>query len=939
MTRNEFKRCNPVRFFGEGTAAVPAPVRASKRRSRVSTSGTANKTMSDRGERVAFLYTDSSERWMVYGFTSKREYPCMNVVWDDNGPNSSKPDLGSTQDLDLVDWDLVSFQREDLDPHRRTNPLIKRTYPTLDTLTAISRAIDTDSSTDFTVPLDDMKASDAELLLSASAAACQFDPLHDMASACDKAFSVVGNLTGATTGTGAATAKALTAQAVLTGTAATDTATHTQCGVGETAQSRAEVMALHASGAHHDGVGDFLAEDGGVSNESEMVDMCSDGTYALMRCATGFHIVNTTAIDGLVAKTEQADPREESLDALSYDDLRVSKQQNIPLPRSIDQALKGEKGRYWLKAWRKEIGSFRHGYTYERVLESKIPRGARRARMMVVLARKYHPDGSLKSLKCRAVVLGHLLDKREGEVTSSSMPRLPLVRLIDHIAMKMELAVFSGDLGTCFLEGELTPQDRDIYVIVPKFMAEADRESWHDPQTGERYAMHLLKSCYGLRTAAADWQRTLNQWCLGRNDNDNNNCSIPLLRSNFDASLYYLDKDRLCDSPKFASLREALVGPPETEAAKLEQQMATLRATVFWYIIYTDDHRVYTSSPALNALFMASYTSRFTVTGGTVDLHNAEAEEYLGMTMRYARINGRLRSEWSCDASLEKFLVEHNADKLHPTDAPMNPDVARLITKDAMPQTDAAKQRELDDLKATKVVPDDWTYEQLATNYRSITAGGNWYACTVYPLLSFCVSRLSTQMAAPTATAYRAAKKLLRHMRGLTGKPLRYQHGETSTINLVGQSDASLGDGDEGRSQFGWTMQLDDKTSAVFDWKSGKCAYTILSTMGTEIYSLSELARSCRGWQMLLGEIGVPLDGPAIVYTDSTSALLNASHHTTHSKSRAVRLRSWYIREAVDQDVIKVMWRSGKELHVDGLTKATPGPTYQRQQNEAMGHY
>ena len=136
MTRNEFKRYNPVRFFGEGTAAVPAPVRASKRRSRVSTSGTANKTMADRGERVAFLHTDSSERWMVHGFTSEREHPCMNVVWDDNGPNSSKPDLGSTQDLDLVDWDLVSFQREDLDPHRRTNPLIKRTYPTLDTLTA-----------------------------------------------------------------------------------------------------------------------------------------------------------------------------------------------------------------------------------------------------------------------------------------------------------------------------------------------------------------------------------------------------------------------------------------------------------------------------------------------------------------------------------------------------------------------------------------------------------------------------------------------------------------------------------------------------------------------------------------------------------------------------------------------------------------------------------
>lgn len=945
MTRNEFLRHQPTHFYGEGTAAVPAPVRVKPKRATASAIGSTNKTLADRGERVAFMYTDNSDRWMVYGFTCKRIYPCMSVTWDVNTPNApNSTNIAVSQDLDLVDWDKVALERRHLDPHRRTNAMVPRTYPQLDVLAAISRAIDNDHGTEFTVPLDGMSNGDRAVLVAANAAAIQHDPEHDMDRACTLAFATVGAVTDTatgspSTGTGAAAADSLVAELkrAATSTAAASGDSHLEPDVSDL---RSEIFALYASGAYHDGVGAFMAEAGGVGNESDLIDTCDTGQYALMRCATGLHVIDTHGIDAMVAKTDQPDPREQSIDALSYDALRVTKQQNQPVPKSITRALQGEYGRYWLKAWNKEIGSFREDYTYRRVLESKIKRGSRRVRMMVVLSRKYNPDGTLSRLKCRAVVLGHLLPKREGEVTSSSMPRLPLVRLMDHIAMKLGLQCFAGDLGTCFLEGELTPEDSDIYVIVPKFMQEADPGRWFHPDTGEPYAMHLLKSCYGLRTAAADWERTRDKYCLGRNTNPADNSRIPLLRSSYDASLYYLDKDKLCDDPNFAELRQQLVGAPATNAAALATQHSTLRSQVFWYLIYTDDHRCYTTSSTMNSIWMAGYSTRFTVTGGRVDVHdNGIPEEYLGMMIEYARVNGRLRSQWSCDPSLEKFLREHKADKLHATDAPMNPDTARLITKDAMPRTDADKQRELDDLKATKLIPDDWTYEQLATNFRSITAGGNWYACTVYPLLSFCVSRLSTQMAAPTATAYRAAKKLLRHMRGLTGKHLRYQCGESADINLVGQSDASLGDSDEGRSQFAWTMQLDERVSAVFDWKSGKTAYTIISTMGTELYALSELARSCRGWQMLLEEIGVGLNGPAIIYTDSTSALLNASQHTTHSRSRAVRLRSWFVREAVDQGVIKVMWRSGNDLHVDGLTKAKPGPAHQRQQNEAMGYF
>lgn len=106
--------------------------------------------------------------------------------------------------------------------------------------------------------------------------------------------------------------------------------------------------------------------------------------------------------------------------------------------------------------------------------------------------------------------------------------------------------------------------------------------------------------------------------------------------------------------------------------------------------------------------------------------------------------------------------------------------------------------------------------------------------------------------------------------------------------------------------------------------------------MSSELCALSELARSACGWICLLRELELDTPGPVTLFTDSTSALLNANHYLTHSKSRAVRLRSWHVREAVDAGMIRVLWRSGKELHVDGLTKAAQPVDYQRQQNEAM---
>ena len=63
VSRNDHDRQTPGQFFRLGTRGMPPGARS--RTGAKSIIGTGNATVAQRGERVAHLYTDDSERWMV----------------------------------------------------------------------------------------------------------------------------------------------------------------------------------------------------------------------------------------------------------------------------------------------------------------------------------------------------------------------------------------------------------------------------------------------------------------------------------------------------------------------------------------------------------------------------------------------------------------------------------------------------------------------------------------------------------------------------------------------------------------------------------------------------------------------------------------------------------------------------------------------------------
>ena len=89
------------------------------------------------------------------------------------------------------------------------------------------------------------------------------------------------------------------------------------------------------------------------------------------------HVIDTTRIDGVVGATDQPDPREEAVDAVCHDDLRISKDENLKLPANLRVALAGEHGKRWAKAWGKEASSFKEGKTFTTIKVKDMPRSAR----------------------------------------------------------------------------------------------------------------------------------------------------------------------------------------------------------------------------------------------------------------------------------------------------------------------------------------------------------------------------------------------------------------------------------------------------------------------------------------------------------------------------------------------------------------------------------
>jgi hypothetical protein len=202
------------------------------------------------------------------------------------------------------------------------------------------------------------------------------------------------------------------------------------------------------------------------------------------------------------------------------------------------------------------------------------------------------------------------------------------------------------------------------------------------------------------------------------------------------------------------------------------------------------------------------------------------------------------------------------------------------------------------------------------------------YAATITrPDLSYYTGVLTRYMSKWNFEHYKAAKHLLRYIRGTTDLCLTFD-GTGGERLVLGYADADWGgDLDTRHSTTGYVFKV---FGGVVAWKSKRQSTVALSTMEAEYMFPADSAQTVwlRSW---LEDIGLGLGkDPLPILNDNIDATALAKNPVSHEKAKHIGMRHHFLREKVEEKVISLEHVRSAENLADLLTKALPRDTFDK---------
>ncbi|XP_074366216.1 secreted RxLR effector protein 161-like [Apium graveolens] len=191
--------------------------------------------------------------------------------------------------------------------------------------------------------------------------------------------------------------------------------------------------------------------------------------------------------------------------------------------------------------------------------------------------------------------------------------------------------------------------------------------------------------------------------------------------------------------------------------------------------------------------------------------------------------------------------------------------------------------------------------------YLTFTRPDNMYA----------VGMVSRYMEKPKQDHFMAAKRILRYIKGTLDQGLFYMHSQNS--KLVGYSDSDYGgDLDDGKSTSGYVFHIG---SAIFSWSSKKQPTVALSTCEAEYIAAATCACQAKWLGYILSELNLIKEDSVTIYVDKKSAISLAKNPLSHSRSKHINIKYHFIREQVNEKILKLMHCNTEENFADIFTK------------------
>ncbi|KAJ7549261.1 hypothetical protein O6H91_07G046700 [Diphasiastrum complanatum] len=190
-----------------------------------------------------------------------------------------------------------------------------------------------------------------------------------------------------------------------------------------------------------------------------------------------------------------------------------------------------------------------------------------------------------------------------------------------------------------------------------------------------------------------------------------------------------------------------------------------------------------------------------------------------------------------------------------------------------------------------------------ATLFRQLV-GSLIYLTTTRPDIYYAISLISQFMSSPTMDHWKAAKRILRYVKGTPNLGLIYKR-QSVLPKLQGYVDADwAGSIDDRKSTTGYAFNFG---SGCFSWSSNKQDTISLSSTEAEYKALSSATQEAVWLRKLLCEIGMKHVNPIVIFCDSQSGIQLAKNPIFHARTKHIEVKYHFVREKLQSEDISIV--------------------------------
>lgn len=188
------------------------------------------------------------------------------------------------------------------------------------------------------------------------------------------------------------------------------------------------------------------------------------------------------------------------------------------------------------------------------------------------------------------------------------------------------------------------------------------------------------------------------------------------------------------------------------------------------------------------------------------------------------------------------------------------------------------------------------------------------------PDIAFIVGVLGRYMSNPGMDHWKAAKRVMRYLRGTKDYMLTYRRSDQ--LEIIGYSDSDFaGCQDSRRSTSGYVYLL---AGGAVSWRSAKQTLVASSTMAAEYIACYEASHQATWLRNFVTGLRIVegIERPLRIYCDNKSAVLFSNNNRSTAKSKHIDIKFLVVKEKVQSGQLSIEHLGTNSMIADPLTKA-----------------